>query len=197
MCDLRDIQRWCGPTTAGITEINIIVPGDVLTLPKAYCTPLINSDLEFKPEKRAYVIKADRKSVAFNEKSNNDRSGDIFDRSFSFSINRDRPDVADLAEKLKNRRFHVLYRDRNVYGKLLTNMRVVTDTANGPQWNGRNGTIFNFTGRSEKKAPFYGGTLSGEIVVDNSDLVLVAPNGKRYLLEVDNCGALVTTLIIP
>lgn len=194
MCDLRDIERIC-QNSGGIRTIRFIVPSHVSSIPTQYCTPNLAEDIELEEGKRSYVINFSKGSATFTERSVTDnRAGDFFQQTLVFYCAQDREEVADLAEKLKNRRFHIVYTDWNGKKKLAANLRLQSETTIGGKKADKNGTTFTATGRSEKKSPFIEGTISNEVPVD-SDLILIAPNGQRYRVTVDACGALVTVPI--
>jgi len=191
-CALRDIEKWCGVNNAGIREINLIVPSDVYTAPAQYYTPNLDGSIELVSGAQVYNIAFDRRSASFTEKLiTNERFGDYYQQTLQFSIRRDRVEVADLIERMRNRRVHVLYTDKNGLQKFVRNMRAAPETQTGAAPSDRNGSLFQFVGQSEKKAPFMNQEI-GNVIVEGDKIILVSPSGQRWLLAVDNCGAVVT-----
>lgn len=195
MCDLRDIERLCQAYVGGLQEIYIIVPLDVSSIQTQYCTPNLTEDVELEEGKRAYVMKFSKGTGTFIERSIIDnRAGDYFQQTISYFLPKDRVEVADLKQKVKNRRFHLIYKDGNNQRKVLQNLRIQTETNTGDKKTARNGASFTCTARSTKPAPFLLGEISNEVPVEG-ELILIAPNGQRYRITVDTCGALVTVPI--
>jgi hypothetical protein len=196
MCELTDIVRYCKPSSAGFNKVVIFRLEDVQTIPKVKCNVVVDDDIELISESRPYIIQADKQSIAYVEEQVFDKAGDYWNQNLNLNVKVVRPSVVTMAKKLQNKRVHVLFGDRNKQYRLLYNARLKARNENGPRHSGPNGFSFSFTKQSIDPAPFYGGALfESEIIIDNNDLILIPPSGQRYRLEVDNCGALITTLI--
>jgi hypothetical protein len=145
----------------GIKSITLIRPADVIMLPAADCSAVYNGDILYST---AYTIEADRNSANFNEKSNpGNANGDYLEQALTFSVNKDRLEVATLVQGTLNQRLHIriVYNDGTT--KLMLNARAVTDHNSGTQRRDGVVTKWTFTGQARKRATL----LSIPVEIDN------------------------------
>jgi len=190
-CTLHSIEKYCGSTNAGLRQIQLIVPDDVLSIGLIQSQPSILGNIELKPGTQSYDVRFDRQTARFSEIGVNERSGDLYRRTLTFELIHDRYDVSSLIQKLKNRRVHVLITDRNGYKRFSPNMRLTHETDTGDEYTSKSRNRLTFTGTGKQKVKF----LSGSLVEDSTETtgwILQSSGGLNFELKINSCGAIVT-----
>lgn len=153
-CQLRDIERACGPNPAGLATVRLILPEDVAAAPRQYGVPNLDGSITYQPGTLPYTIKIDPGSGAFSERLDSNKGGDFYEQRLTFTIRKDRYAVAELSHFLRNIRINALIIDKNGYQRYLQQLRLIDQpTENGPRGS-RNRNTFTFRSRSKYKAPF-------------------------------------------
>jgi hypothetical protein len=192
---LHDIERACGTALGGLRSLAIIDPADLSSPVRQYFAPSV-PEVALLTGKRSYSIAHTLTAGQYSERTNTaTRAGDFYETSVNFSIKKIRFEVENLAEKLRNRRVHVLITDNEGLKKLCINMRLATETNSGGRLGERSGYQFTFSGRREKKNPILLGYVSSGTIDFSGDyhLFFQDVNGQYYHLTVDGFGTLHTT----
>lgn len=153
MCNLSSIEKICGGTIGGLVEINLIDPEDILVLPNPGCQATYTGEIMLKPGKSMYRIYFQKQSAVFTEKSNKtSKNGDYFEQELAFSVIKDRVSVANLIQRMANKRVHVLLKYTDGTQKLILNARCVTDHTSGQRRIDKVATRFIFNSITIRRA---------------------------------------------
>lgn len=157
---IKDIEKICGSgvATGGIgSTLTIICPEDVNKYPLQNCSTTLIGDLELIPTTRTFTFNIRPRSGTFVERQrNNQKSGDFFFKELSFSIPKDRPEVADTVQGLTNQKVHVIYSDKHQNRKIVFGLRASSDFTTGGR---RNEYTFKLTAQSRRKSAFFNGNI--------------------------------------
>lgn len=142
MLPLHAIERYCGTNPAGLDQIALIDPNDLLVQPKYHHIPSIQ-ELQFKPGKAAFVLSHDMFTGILGDNHITDRFGDRYEYPLAFDVSKTRIEVDYLRAKLRNRRVHVLCTYNTGGKRYLPWMRL---TSNGSSGNNSASNKYQFTG---------------------------------------------------
>lgn len=151
--------------------MTLIVPSDVSALPEQFCVPNVG-DVTLLSGKVAYRIEFDRNSCRHVERqSTNNRAGDTFDSTLSFTVKKLRVEVDWLRAKLANRRVHVIVEYADGNKRLLLNMRTVSESDSGDRIGAPNRYAFTLTSSATAPAPF----INSELIPPGGGGIVVPP----------------------
>ena len=152
MLELHAVQKTCGDLTAGLSQVAIIDPADLVTQPKWYAIPSI-LELSFLPGKAAYFLHQDAFSGRLVGKTRNSDAGDFYEYALSLTSRGVRVEMDYLRAKIKNRKIHALCTYEAGGQKCVPNIRLFGDEDSGDS-STRNG--YSLSGQSNllKPAPW-------------------------------------------
>ena len=160
ICDLDQIEKICSDNAGGVKALKIILIKDLASIPKQYCTALIEDDIQLQPGKTAYSIPFIKNSCSFLEKQEtNSKAGDYFTSQLVFEIAKTRLEVLSNIMKFKNCRVIAVWTDNNETTRAGGLFRVVGDNGTKNKKAERNGFVFQLSTRSEKPFPIFTGNI--------------------------------------
>lgn len=184
-CSLSQIEKICR-SFGGVNLIQIILPEGLITPIDSGCTLVQSENLEFLgAELEPFSIAFARNSAQFSERHvSSNRAGDYFEQSLSFEVPKSRLVVSRNIQFLKNRRVHILFRDRNGQVRIILFAHVTADTSTRQKRAERNGYVFKASAQSRIPALFY----TGEIInlPQSSNYVMGDPDTNQVWGDPDS-----------
>lgn len=201
---MTDILKICTPSVGSLRKAYLILPEHVLnigqkprvipvTTEPTLIPPFVN------PAAKLYDVQFDNNTAFFTEKKTiGERHGDFYTATLGFQVKKLRIEVDYVIEWLCNAYVHILFEDNNGLVKLMTFARLTDEATTGDRKNGKNGYVFSFTKRSDRKTasiPNYilsdmagsGGILPGDGIAARFNL-FEADGGAVKTLNVYNSG---------
>lgn len=196
---LHDIEQVCAAALGGFRQLAIIDPADLQTPVRQYFAVSV-PEVSLLTGRRSYSIAHLLTAGGYSERTiTSNKAGDYYESTIQFGLKKIRIDAENLAEKLKNRRVHVVFTDNSGIKRLALDMRLSTETTTGNRLGDRAGYQFTFTGRREKKNPLLLGYISSGTIDFSGDyhIFFEDVNGVFHHLTTDTNGTLVTTVADP
>jgi hypothetical protein len=158
MLDLHAVQKKCGDLTAGLSQIAIIDPADLVTQPKWYAIPSI-LELSFLPGKAAFFLHQDAFSGRLTGKPLASAAGDYYEYALALTSRGVRVEMDYFRAKVKNRRVHAICTYEAGGQKCVPNIRLFGGEDSGDRGT-RNG--YSFSGQSLliNPAPWIGAVVN-------------------------------------
>lgn len=155
---MKDINKHCDDNLGGIFLFKFIPLTEVASIPQAINSkvlePLVVNSLG-----RWYDCYGTEGTIKFSEEIQNSPHGDYHAIKLTSFIPKDRIDITDQLEEMRNKLFIIDYIDNNGYRKLIGNLaeplqfKYSLDT--GSSVPNRNGHTIEFYGNAIKKSPNY------------------------------------------
>ena len=103
---------------------------------------------------RVHFIQPDRNTAGFVEERKTDKQqGDYFEQKIVFNVRSLRISIDQTRLNLRNRRVHIIFRDKGGLTRIAYNMRVTDSATIEQQKTGRNRYDFTFTAQSKLPTP--------------------------------------------
>ena len=155
---MNDINKPCGDNVGGIFLFKIAFTDDVqsMSLPinGNVCEPV-----ELKSLARWYDVYGTEGTIKFNEDQQQSPQGDYFKVKLSASIPKDRTEVKNSLEEMKNKTFIIDYTDynneRKLVGTLTEPLKFSSSLDTGNKIPSLNAHAIEFFGNALTKAPTY------------------------------------------
>ncbi|MEO7175302.1 MAG: hypothetical protein ABI002_05905 [Saprospiraceae bacterium] len=177
--DLDTIERVCA-NAGGIRKLHLI-PYPAIPMPERNGNADLLGNVILTDLSQFYRLHFAKVTCEYSEEPvNNNRAGDYWNRSLTFFAPKGRQRVTELANKLKNRRCHLVYEDFNDDKRMLLSMRVKVRFVTQ---NKKNGYFFTFYSASDYPAIHFDGDTQIE-VPGACDGALIALDGAT-LIDVD------------
>jgi hypothetical protein len=183
-CSLETIEKVC-TAPGGLKSIQIFLPEEVLSMPTAFCDPLLDGNIQVAADGLPITIPFTKNTAQLTERPiQNEDAGDYFEQTLTFDLAKDRIEVLRLIARLQNRRVHCITVDRSDQKRLLLNLRVAPAFTTGQRWGDLNTYSFTLSGQTTAPAPLFTGIVSATDGlngwVDPQGNFWIAPDGQIW-----------------
>lgn len=151
--ELHHIERACAPQPGSLSQILLIDPADVQSIPPWYRLPNV-SEITFKPGKAPFLLAHDRLNGRLEDSTPIDQvAGDYFQYRLSCTVLGLRLEVDYLRAKLMNRAVHVAVRYHTGLERFLPNMRLTATSDTGDRFGASPRYSFSGVCQLDRPAP--------------------------------------------
>lgn len=155
---MNDINKHCDDNLGGLYRFNFIPVSEVQSIAEPIGCKVLEP-LETTTIGRWYECYASEGTIKFIEDLQQSEHGDFHKVKLSAFIPKDRTDITDQLEKMRNKNFIIDYIDNNghrkLIGKLDEPLRFTYSLDTGSSVPNKNGHTIEFYGDIIKKSPTY------------------------------------------
>lgn len=159
------IPKVCA-TQSGVEAVVFTLPSNIATPP----TTALATTLDFVDPDEVYAIAFSRNTAKYTMRTRADRGGDIYEGTLQAFIPRRRVEMDTLMFRVRNRRVHAIYTDRDSNQRIVWNARALIDYTSGDRRGTPNGYTIRFNHVHAGHVP---------IISGNEDLPLPPGGGDQ------------------